>query len=304
VYVFDGEKADDIAEKLLEGQPCLFLGPLIWNLRPGTFEAFADYGARQIYLYSGRVYLPDSHHRHQRVLKAVRAWRDAPRSYPRFSGDRQFKIELYFLSKEGEGNYFFVKNQLPKPTALSKAYDLTTLDDLSLLAKKVAAASNALRDNVNRVTDRLKASNPQVVTLSTLREMMKVFAPDGEVDSAEIDGLAKVAAGFYDNLAKVRPEVGHLGSSERRKVRKLLLVDSATMMHGYAALMRDFNDAIGSRGLASARADWLRRLGHLAATKQYRMAGWSGDFLEKRNPPLAASGDREAKQGREEPHSA
>src|SRR5262249_31487371 len=129
---FDARKADDIAEKLLRGER-VFLNPFVWNLRPGTFEAYWDGGDRAIYVYNGRIYLPDSHHRHQAVIKAVRAWRDDPSPRLQFNGNHEFKIELYFLSKEDGGNYFFDKNQLPKPTALSKAYDLTTLDDLSTL---------------------------------------------------------------------------------------------------------------------------------------------------------------------------
>jgi len=195
LYIFDADKADDIAEKLLRGEK-LFLSPLIWNLRPDTFEAYWDQSANSIYLYSGKIYLPDSHHRQQAILKAIRAYGDAPSSYPRFSPSKQFKIELYFLTKQDEGNYFFDKNQRPQPTAKSKAYDLTTLDDLSILAKKVIEKSVALKDNVNRVTDRLTAKNAQVMTLSTLREMMKSISSADSLDEPEIDCLATVAATF------------------------------------------------------------------------------------------------------------
>jgi hypothetical protein len=282
-YIFDAVNADDMVDKLLRGER-LFLGPLIWNLRPGTFEAFWAAGDNEIYLYSGKIYLPDSHHRQQALLKAVRTWRDAPSSYPNFSGARQFKVELYFLSRENEGNYFFDKNQRPKPTAKSKAYDLTTLDDLSLLAKKVITGSVALTDNVNRVTDRLTAKNPQVVTLSTLREMMKALAPDAALDTAEMEGLARVASTFYDLLAQVRPELGRLQPQDRRKVREKLVVDFGVMMHGYAALMREFNDSIGRQGVKKATAQWQRKLQCLAADHVYKFGRWSGDFFAKDNP--------------------
>ncbi len=153
-YVFDSQKADEIATKLLRGDQ-VFLSPLVWNLRPGTFEAYWNDSDQELYIYDGRVYLPDSHHRHQAISKAVNIWREAPGEYPQFSDAMQFKVELYFLSREDEGNYFYDKNQLPKPTAKSKAFDLTTQDDLSLLAKEVIEQSINLRENVNRVTDRL-----------------------------------------------------------------------------------------------------------------------------------------------------
>src|SRR5262249_22401909 len=195
LYIFDAANADDITEKLLADEK-LFLSPLIWNLRPNTFEAYSDSKSSSIFIYSGKIYLPDSHHRQQAILKAVGAYRDAPSSYPKFSPAKQFKIELYFLSKEDEGNYFYDKNQRPKPTAKSKAYDLTTLDDLSILAKKVIEKSSSLADNVNRVTDRLTAKNPQVITLSTLREMMRSFSPADALDEPEIYALTTLPPPF------------------------------------------------------------------------------------------------------------
>jgi hypothetical protein len=283
LYVFDSQNADDMAEKLLRGEK-LFLNPLVWNLRPGMFDAYWNAESNAIHLYSGNVYLPDSHHRHQAIIKAVHTWRDAGSTFPNFNEDRQFKIELYFLNREDEGNYFFDKNQRPKPTALSKAYDLTTLDDLSLLAKAAIEKSKALADNVNRVTDRLVAKNPQVMTLSTLREMMKPLVPDESLDSAELQGLATVVGQFYDLLAGVRPELGHLAPALRRQVRDRLVVDAAVMMHGYAALIPEFNNDIGRLGLREAIAAWTRKLERLSKDRSYRFGNWRGDFFDKHNP--------------------
>lgn len=283
LYIFDSPKADDIAEKLLRGDR-LFLNPLVWNLRPGTFEAYWDDSNQTIYIYNGRVYLPDSHHRHQAIVKATRVWRDAPSAKLQFSGDQQFKVELYFLTKEDEGNYFFDKNQLPKPTALSKAFDLTTLDDLSTLAKKMIDRSAALRDNVNRVTDRLSARNPQVVTLSTLREMMRTFAGSDTLDENEMEGRATFAARFYDLLAEVRPELGHLPLAERRLTRSTLISDAAVMMHGYAALMRDFHETVIDHGIRNAITQWRRTLQRFSATERYKLGRWSGELFDKANP--------------------
>jgi len=72
-YIFDAKNADEITEKLLGGDK-LYLDPLIWNLRPGEFTAYFDDSTSSIYLYSGKLYLPDSHHRQQAILKAVRAF--------------------------------------------------------------------------------------------------------------------------------------------------------------------------------------------------------------------------------------
>jgi hypothetical protein len=193
-------------------------------------------------------------------------------------------VELYFFTKEDEGNYFFDKNNRAAPTAKSKGYDLTTTDDLSLLAKLVVERSKALAGNVNRVTDRLTRTNAQVVTLSTLREMMKSFSPDPSVDLSELQGMALVASSFYDKLASVRTELGLLPLAQRRQVRDELVVDSAVMMHGYAALMRLYNEDLGKRGPTAANKEWDRKVRVLSSSPPYRFGKWTGDLFAKANP--------------------
>lgn len=282
-YIFDATKADDIVEKLLAGEQ-LFLNPLIWNLRPGNFRAYWENKSKHIHIYQGQIFLPDSHHRHQAILKAVRTYNESPASFPKFNLEKQFKIELYFLNREDEGNYFFDKNQRPKPVAKSKAYDLTTQDDLSVLAKRVVEKSTALKDNVNRVTDRLSAGNAQVITLSTLREMMKNYAPIEGLDEAELDGLATVAAQFYDLLAQTRHELGLLPIQERRIVRTNLIVDTAVMMYGYSSLMQEYNDLLSRDGQKKAYEYWSNRLTRIKSDNVYAFGTWEGDLFAKKNP--------------------
>jgi hypothetical protein len=280
-YVFDVQKADEIASKLLNNER-LFLNPLVWNLRPGTFTAYWSEEQDSLWVYTGRVYLPDSHHRQQAILKAVRVFDEEPESYPDFSPDRQFKVEQYFLSREDEGNYFFDKNQRPKPTSKSKAYDLTTLDDLSVLAKRVIARSDALTANVNRVTDRLTRSSPHVMTLSTLRQMMKIVAPGEVLDETEIDGIAELAATFFDLLATARPELGRKPVNERNAIRSDSLVDAAVMMYGYAYLLSDFMETVPRTGLDRAAKEWTEKLARLS--EDYRYGTWEGDLFSRSNP--------------------
>src|SRR5262249_36129272 len=73
-YIFSAANADEMAEKLLLGER-LYLNPLIWNLRPGRFEAYWNKHEASLYLYDGKIYLPDSHHRHQAILKAYLLWK-------------------------------------------------------------------------------------------------------------------------------------------------------------------------------------------------------------------------------------
>lgn len=288
-YVFDQDNADDIVDKLLKGAR-LFLSPLVWNLRPGLFQAYRDNKNSALYIYDGKIYLPDSHHRQQAIVKAVRIWREAPRDYPKFSGDREFKVEVYFLSRQDEGNYFFDKNQRPTPTSKSKAYDLTTEDDLSVLAKRTIENSQILPGNVNRVTDRLISKNNDLITLSTLREMMRTFASTDHIDESELDGMAAVAGAFFDKLSRVRPELGHLSVSDRQKVRSESLVDAAVMMHGYASLMRNYNLDRAKQGSVKAEAFWDIRLRRLSPDTKYKLGRWSGDLFDRNNPLWVRSG--------------
>jgi hypothetical protein len=282
-YIFVESNADDMADKLLSGDK-LFLSPLIWNLRPGNFEAYSDTEKSALYIYSGKIFLPDSHHRHQAIVKACRAYEEAPKDYPKFSLGKQFKIELYFLSRDDEGNYFFDKNQRTRQTANSKAFDLTTQDALSLLAKRVASKSTALESNVNRVTDRLTGKNPQVITLSALREMMKTVSIYDHMDDAELEGLATIAADFYDLLASFRPELAQLNATERKEIRARSLVDAGVMMQGYASLIKLYQKDISQIGSTNAERKWKDRLSRLSGDRIYSFENWSGDLFDKSNP--------------------
>ena len=283
IYVFNVESADDMTEKLLQGKR-LFINPLVWNLRPGKFDAYHNDVERKIYIYDGKIYLPDSHHRHQAILKAAKIIRQAPNDYPHFDLGKQFKVEMYFLKREDEGNYFFDKNQRPTPTAKSKAYDLTTLDDLSVLAKRVIEFTPAFSGNVNRVTDRLTAKNPNVVTLSTLRESLKGVADFDAVDETEMEGVAQTAASFFKILSETRSEIGMLPLAERKAIRATSLVDAPIMFQGYGALIADFSLAVSKQGMSQAAEVWKLKLTRLSASNIYVEGSWSGDLFDKANP--------------------
>lgn len=283
IYVFNTDSADDITEKLLKGQR-LFINPLVWNLRPNTFDAFFDAPERKIYIYDGKIYLPDSHHRHQAILKAAAVYKSAPNEYPHFDLNKQFKVELYFLKKVDEGNYFFDKNQRPTPTAKSKAYDLTSLDDLSVLAKRVIELTPSLSGNVNRVTDRLTAQNPNVVTLSTLRETLKHASDSEDLDESEIEGFATVASNLLQLLTEVRPELGCLPLADRKRIRASSLVDAPIMFQGYSAFISDFNRDVVKLGISKTQDKWRIILQKLSKTVRYNEDVWEGDFFDKTNP--------------------
>jgi hypothetical protein len=288
VYVFESEKASAIAQKLLEGDTTLRLSPLVWNLRPGAFQAAVDEGdgETELYLYRGRIYLPDGHHRHQGIVRAFRLWEEAPGDYPNFDPNRLFTVDLYFMSRRDEAEYFFQKNWLAWRVARSKSYDLTEQDPPSVLAKRVIEQAESLKGNVNRVTDQLAASNPQVLTLSTLREMMNRVLDTDSLTEEEVENTAELLAAFWEMLVAVRPELGHLDTKERRESRRQSMAGQAVAMYGYAELMRRFLADVDEKGEEAATAAWEKRLKKLRADQKYthRAPKFSGDFLARDNP--------------------
>ncbi len=293
LYQFYPDKSDAIAERLLAGETGLRLSPLVWNLRSGGFEAavHTTQDDEQIYLYRGRIYLPDGHHRHQGILKAFRVWNEAQQDYPDFDPERQFTVDIYFMSRQDEAEYFYQKNTLPLQVERSKSFDLTEQDPLSVLAKQVIEQAPSLGGNVNRVTDRLAASNPQVITLSTLREVMKSIVEDEALTQDEIAEVAPRLASFWEMLADVRSELGHLDVTERRQSRRQSMAAQAVLMYGYAELMRRFLVDVASEGEEAAAKAWRPRLKPLAPGETYNHDnGWEGDFFDRENPLWADLG--------------
>jgi hypothetical protein len=170
----------------------------------------------------------------------------------------------------------------PQPTALSKAYDLTTEDDLSTLAKRVLDHSPQLNAGVNRATNRLSKKAPQFMTLSTLRALMRTFAGSDKVEETELEGLAVTAAEFFELLAHIRPELNVETSQAQREET---LASDAVILHGYAFLMKDYNNDLAKFGRDRAGNRWAERLARLSPDHIYRGGnGFEGDYLSKQNP--------------------
>jgi len=114
--------------------------------------------------------------------------------------------------------------------------------------------------------------------------MMKAFSPHESLGEGEVDGLADIAATFYDMLVAARPELGVVEIAQRRTARQQFLSESAVMMHGYAALMKDFHKDLVTTGTVVATETWKRRLERLRAERRYSFGPWSGDLFDKANP--------------------
>lgn len=285
LYNFEVSQAEEIADRLLAAER-LYLGPLVWNLRPGTFDAHYDPDAKVFRLYHGKIWLPDGHHRHQGIVHAFQEHRAAPDVSPDFDADHCYSVDIHFMTREEEGEFFYQKNFLGKPVAHSKAFDLTTRDPLAALARRMVELSDNLRGNVNRVTDTIGASSHHVVTLSTLYRVLETALQNrgGAVamPERELEAAAVALARFYDLIAEVRPELRGLQSGDRRD-RESLAAQAVTM-HGYARLMARYLDDLLKSESTGLDDVWRKRLAKLAPDVVYKHDGYSGDFLGRDNP--------------------
>jgi len=68
------------------------------------------------------------------------------------------------------------------------------------------------------------------------------------------------------------------------RIAQNLIVDSAVMMHGYASLMREFNNTITEKGVQKAITIWKLKVERLSSQVQYTFDQWRGDLFAKRNP--------------------
>ena len=288
-YVFYPEKADAIAEKLLDGQPGLKLSPLVWNLRPGHFQAAIDEtdDATHMYLYRGRIYLPDGHHRHQGILKAFRLWEDAQADYPNFDSERQFTVDIYFMSRQDEAEYFFQKNWLTQQVDRSKSYDLTEQDcTLSSGEGRYRQGAEPRGERQPRYGSTRGIEPASHHALDAARGHA-----DGRRDrranpAGDRRLSAPAIAVFWEMLAQVRRELQKLEVDERRESRKQSMAAQAVVMHGYAQLLRRFLKDVEDGDLDSAAAEWQPKLNTLVPGNQYEHSpsSWKGDFFSRENP--------------------
>jgi hypothetical protein len=134
-------KVADIANTLLGASknvaPTVFLGTLIWNIRPGGTNqlqvieenVFGQKGPPKYNLKvrADHAWLTDSAHRHLGIAAAFRQHQQKPEGFPRFSKDYEFVIEIYTLDKAEEKALFYELNALQKRITAAKRKELDTI---------------------------------------------------------------------------------------------------------------------------------------------------------------------------------
>ncbi len=240
------KKIMEIASTLLnptaEQVPRLYLGSLIWNVRPVTGRDINDHFSIQRIEEGGKptrwrltfdtdaIYLTDSAHRHLGIVEAVRQYLSAPHKFPGFDPKTEFSVELYTLSKSKEKELFSELNAKQKKISAAKQKQMD-----------VSSPIGALKDSIidyDRAGERFFENNVEVssnqndkhtlLTMSVFQSSIgEMFSLKEIKESREDDELRLEMATFYCEffyeLARtivVRADLGD-GEKEHHPFRNL-----------------------------------------------------------------------------------
>jgi hypothetical protein len=240
------KKIMEIASTLLnpngEQVPRLYLGSLIWNIRPVSGKDISDLFSIQkieeqnkptkwrLAFDTDAIYLTDSAHRHLGIVEAVRQYLSAPEKFPAFNPKTEFSVELYTLNKTKEKELFSELNAKQKKISAAKQKQMD-------VSSPIGALKDAIQD-YDRLSERFFENNIEVssnqndkhtlLTMSVFQSSIgEMFSLKEIKESRENEELQSEMAGFYCEffyeLAKtivVRADLGE-GEKEYHPFRNL-----------------------------------------------------------------------------------
>ena len=234
--ILDMEKVERWADQLIAGEA--YLGQLSWNFRKEETALDYEHEKRCLTIGAGAATIPDSAHRHMAVLKAVES---AARG-SKFDLQRKFSVRIYNVSAAEENRIFYAMNQEGKKADPTRSKWLHRVG-ITKLAGALVERSQHLQDNVDTVRDRLSQRNPRLCAFNTLSRAFEEHWTDfNQDDEAALQKGVDHLVSFWDKLVGVRPELGKLDITRRKKVRETSLVDSALAIAAYVALARLMRD--------------------------------------------------------------
>jgi len=234
--ILDEEKVDRWAEQLVKGEA--YLGQLSWNFRKDETVIEYDEQKRSLKIGAGAATIPDSGHRHMALLKAA----DSVARGSSFNLERKVSVRIYNVPASEENRIFYAMNQEGKKADPTRSKWLHRLG-AAKIAGALAEQCPSLRDNVDTIRDRLSKKNPRLCAFNTLSGAFESYWGDSNPEDeqafkAEVDYVVQ----FWNKLATVRPELGKLDITRRKRVRETLLVDSALAISAYVAVGRKMRD--------------------------------------------------------------
>lgn len=281
------EKIDDIAKKLSSGAT-YFGGALVWNIRPEEGAPMKyDAKERVLLINAKKIYLPDSHHRHRGVLKAIESAKTTGADIEQFVFQRKFPIHIYSMGIEGESDLFFEYNQLTKPAASTRAWYIqaygSATDLSSKTVKGLVERSSVFTKNVETVSNRISKNSAYIVTWGTLRECIVESVIN--LTEKTLEDRILFYKRFFETLAAVRQELNPTSVENRKEIRLKSLVDQAVIFHGYARIARDLLDELlKAKDSEQVWIQFSKKLEELSPKTKYAYKGWTGDIFDRKNP--------------------
>lgn len=234
--ILDEEKVERWAEQLVKGEA--YLGQLSWNFRKDETTLEYDEGNRSLKIGAGAATIPDSGHRHMALLKAAES---ASRGSS-FNLDRKVSVRIYNAPASEENRIFYAMNQEGKKADPTRSKWLHRLG-ATKIAGALAEQCPSLKDNIDTIRDRLSKKNPRLCAFNTLSGAFETYWADCNPEEDEVfKASVDFSVQFWNKLATVRPELGKLDISRRKRVRETLLVDSALAISAYVAIARKMHD--------------------------------------------------------------
>ncbi len=234
--IVDEEKVEKWAEQLVSGEA--YLGQLSWNFRKDETALEYDEDTRSLKIGAGAATIPDSGHRHMALLKAAES---AGRGSS-FKLDRKVSVRIYNVPASEENRIFYAMNQEGKKADPTRSKWLHRLG-ATKIAGALAEQCPSLKDNVDTIRDRLSKKNPRLCAFNTLSGAFETYWADcNPEEEVAFKATVDFVALFWNKLAAVRPELGRLDISRRKRVRENLLVDSALAISAYVAIARKMYD--------------------------------------------------------------
>ena len=240
------KKVMEIANTLLTPSkatiPRLYLGTLIWNVRPLPSVDMNSFFQIQKIEVEGRqptwrlafdtdaIYLTDSAHRHLGIVEAYKQFSSKPAEFSTFSPKFEFSVELYTLEKNREKELFSELNSKQKKISTAKQKEMD-----------VSSPIGSLKDSIqdyDRTSQRLFYKNIEVssnrndkhtlVTMSVFVASIDAMFSNAEIkearddDDTRSDMSAYYCEFFYElaNTIVVRADVGE-GEKDYRPFRNL-----------------------------------------------------------------------------------
>jgi hypothetical protein len=234
--ILDEEKVDRWAEQLVKGEA--YIGQVSWNFRKDETVLEYDEPNRSLKIGAGAATIPDSGHRHMAILKAA----DSAAKGSSFNLKRKVSVRIYNVPASEENRIFYAMNQEGKKADPTRSKWLHRIG-ATKIAGALAEQCPSLRDNVDTIRDRLSKKNPRLCAFNTLSGAFESYWSDcNPEDPAALQADVEYAVKFWNKLAEIRPELGKLDISRRKKVRETLLVDSALAISAYVAVARKMHD--------------------------------------------------------------